>query len=172
MKLAGKSADLDALALYTNSFPVRLSPHKLDEAAERGRKIFESKSTNCASCHSGPYYSDSTLKTPFTLHDVGTGGDEREKMGNRFDTPTLLGVYRSGPYLHNGAAKTLHDVIRNNPGDKHGITSHLKANEVDDLVAFLKCLPFEPPPVKTPNTVKEFAILEYPRPKPGDGSLR
>ena len=26
-----------------------------------------------ASCHSGPYYSDSSLKKPFKLHDVGTG---------------------------------------------------------------------------------------------------
>ena len=40
--LAGKSADLDALAVYTNSFDFRLSPYaagpgKLTPAAERGR---------------------------------------------------------------------------------------------------------------------------------------
>lgn len=173
-RMAGRSADLDALALYTNSFPLRPSPHapdgKLSEAAERGKAIFFDAKTNCASCHSGPYYTDSTLERPYKLHDVGTGGGPREKMGNAFDTPTLLGVYRSGPYLHDGRAKTLHDVIRMS-GDRHGVTSHLSAGEVDDLVEFLKSLPYEPPPERVPNTVKEFEVMAYPRPRAGDGPL-
>jgi len=41
-----------------------------------------------------------------------------------------------------------------NKDDKHGKTSQLQANEVDDLVAFLKSLPYETPPSETPNTVK------------------
>jgi hypothetical protein len=42
-----------------------------------------------------------------------------------------------------------------NKGDKHGVTSHLKPGEIDDLVAFLKSLPYEEPPDETPNTVKD-----------------
>jgi hypothetical protein len=42
-----------------------------------------------------------------------------------------------------------------NKADKHGKTSHLKPAEVDDLVAFLKSLPYERPPDETPNTVKD-----------------
>src|SRR5262249_49505066 len=159
-KTSGRSKDLDALAIYCNSFEFTLSPNipapgKLFPAAERGKQLFFRKDVGCASCHSGPYYTDSSLQKPFKLHDVGTGKDDpREKMGPKYDTPTLLAVYRHGPYLHHGKAKTLHDVLTTcNKGDKHGKTSHLKASEIDDLVAFLKSLPYEPPPAVTPNTV-------------------
>jgi YVTN family beta-propeller protein len=160
-KLAGRSPDLDALAIYTNSFEFTLSPHapapgKLSESAERGKRLFSSKEIGCASCHSGPYYTDSRLEKPFNLHDVGTGKDDpTEKMGPKYDTPTLLGVYRTAPYLHHGKAKTLLDVLTTcNAEDRHGKTSHLKPAELDDLVAFLKSLPYEKPPDETPNTVK------------------
>ena len=159
--LAGRSKDLDALAIYCNSFDFTLSPHapapgKLSAAAERGKKLFFSKEVGCADCHSGPYYTDSSLQKPFKLHDVGTGTDDpTEKMGPAYDTPTLLGIYRTPPYLHHGKAKTLHDVLTTcNKEDKHGKTSHLKSEEIDDLVEFLKSLPYEKPPDETPNTVK------------------
>ena len=75
-------------------------------------------------------------------------------MGPKYDTPTLLAVYRNGPYLHDGRAKTLRDVLTTaNPADKHGKTSHLTPAEIDDLLAFLKSLPYEPLPDETPNTV-------------------
>jgi cytochrome c peroxidase len=161
---AGLAPDLDALAVYTNSFPVRLSPHapggKLPPAAERGKALFFSKETNCASCHGGPYYTDSSIANPLNLHDVGTGGAATEKIGPNYDTPTLLGVYRVNSYLHDGRAKTLGEVVgKFNPSDKHGRTSQLTDAERADLVAFLKCLPYETPPAKTPNTVKHFLDL-------------
>ncbi|HKI32060.1 MAG TPA: c-type cytochrome [Gemmataceae bacterium] len=160
-KCAGRSKDLDALAVYTNSFDFTLSPHvlapgKLSAEAERGKKLFFDQAVGCATCHSGPYYTDSSLQKPFKLHDVGTGNDDpTEKMGPKYDTPTLLGVYRTAPYLHHGKAKTLRDVLTTcNKEDKHGKTSHLKPAELDDLVAFLKSLPYETPPSETPNTEK------------------
>jgi YVTN family beta-propeller protein len=160
--LAGRSKDLDALAIYCNSFEFTLSPHipapgQLSPAATRGKAIFFSKETGCAGCHSGPYYTDSRLQKPYLVHDVGTGGDDpSEKMGAKYDTPTLLGVYRQTAYLHHGKARTLHEVLTTfNKHDKHGKTSHLTPAEIDDLVAFLKSLPYEPPPTETPNTVKD-----------------
>jgi YVTN family beta-propeller protein len=159
-KTSGRSKDLDALAIYTNSFTFTLSPHipapgKLSESAQRGKALFFDKTVGCANCHSGPYYSDSTLKKPFNLHDVGTGEDDPlEKMGPKYDTPTLLGVYRSAPYLHHGKAATLLDVLTTaNKNDRHGKTSHLSKEQLNDLVAFLKSLPYELPPDETPNTV-------------------
>jgi DNA-binding beta-propeller fold protein YncE len=160
VQTSGKSKDLDALAIYTNSFEFPLSPHagapgKLPPAAARGKEIFFRKDVNCASCHSGPYFTDSSLEKPFKLHDVGTGNDDpSEKMGPLYDTPTLLGIYRTAPYLHHGKAKTLREVLTTyNKGDKHGRTGQLKEREIDELVAFLKALPYEPPPSVTPNTV-------------------
>ncbi len=146
----GRSRDLDAMAAYTNSHTVPLSPHAksgLSEAAKRGRVVFFAKETACATCHSGPFFTDSNPATKPTLHDVNTGrSDPSEKMPMKYDTPTLLGVYRSAPYLHDGSAKTLRDLLTtSNAGDKHGQTSHLKPQQIDDLIEFLKALPYEDP---------------------------
>ena len=148
----GLSADLDALAAYADSHDFSLSPHSkggLSDAAKRGRTIFFSEKANCASCHSGPFLTDSKPLSPDKLirHDVGTGNDDPgEKMGPAYDTPTLLGLYRTGPWLHHGKATTLAEVFtKNNPNDKHGVTSHLKENDISDLVEFLKALPYEQP---------------------------
>jgi hypothetical protein len=161
-KTSGRSKDLDALAIYCNSFefaalaPYIVSPGKLRPEAERGKKLFFSAEVGCATCHSGPYYTDSNLKKPFNLHDVGTGEDDpSEKMGPLYDTPTLLGVYRTAPYLHHGKAKTLRDVLTTcNGQDRHGKTSQLSPEQLDDLEMFLKSLPYEYPPTTTPNTVE------------------
>jgi cytochrome c peroxidase len=173
-KTAGRSKDLDAIAIYCNSLEFPLSPHiapsplsplpggegkgvrgKLTPAAERGKEIFFKKEVGCASCHSGPFFTDSSLKKPFNLHDVGTGrADKSERMGTKYDTPTLLGIYRTAPYLHDGSALTLKDLLTTqNKKDQHGKTSHLAATDIDDLVQFLKSLPYETPPEETPNTV-------------------
>ncbi len=149
----GLSGDLDALAEYSDSFEATLSPHaagpgKLTPAAERGKAVFFREDVGCATCHPGPSYTDSTLASkPFRMHDVGTGGDDpSEKLGTSYDTPALIGVYRTAPYLHDGSARTLRDVlVESNRGGRHGKTSHLSAAEIDDLVEFLKSLPYEAP---------------------------
>jgi DNA-binding beta-propeller fold protein YncE len=150
--ITGRSKALDALALYTNSHRLTLSPHAkggLSEAAKRGQQLFHSERTGCATCHSGPWYTDSRPReiSQILRHDVGTGNDDAsELMGPAYDTPTLLGVYRSAPYLHHGRAATLRDVLTTaNSGDRHGKTSGLSSSEVDDLVEFMKALPFEDP---------------------------
>ena len=81
------------------------------------------------------------------MHNVGTGNDDdTELMSPAYDTPTLLGLYRSAPYLHHGKAATLHDVLTTmNPEDRHGSTSQLSTQQVNDLVEFLKSLPWEDP---------------------------
>lgn len=144
----GLSKDLDALAAYAVSHAFPLSPHAkhgLSEAAQRGKEVFFSAETKCASCHSGPLFTDSSLVHP-KKHDVGTGTDAAEKLGSEYDTPTLLGVYRTAPYLHTGQANTLLDVLTTrNAGDRHGKTSHLSASQLEDLVEFLKALPYEDP---------------------------
>ncbi|MFN9719817.1 MAG: hypothetical protein ACK58L_14045 [Planctomycetota bacterium] len=150
--ISGRSQPLDALAAYTNSHRFPMSPHAkagLSDAATRGREIFFSAATTCANCHSGPLYSDSQPKADgqFVLHDVGTGQDDpTELMSPAYDTPTLLGLYRSAPYLHHGTATTLKDVLTTcNKNDRHGVTSHLSDSQINDLVEFLKALPYEDP---------------------------
>jgi cytochrome c peroxidase len=139
---AGRSRELDALAEYTNSHGFTQSPFAklgLSDAAKRGKELFFAAKTRCAECHSGTYFTD--LK----MRDVGTvRTDPSEKLGPEFDTPTLLSVYRSAPYLHHGQAATLEDVLTTqNPDDRHGVTSHLSPAQVADLVEFLKALPLD-----------------------------
>lgn len=141
---------LDALALYSNTHKVPLSPYTkigLSDAAKAGREIFLSEKTRCAECHKSPYFTDSNPAFSPKLHNIGTGEDDpTEIMGPAYDTPTLLGVYRTAPYLHDGRAQTLKEVLTTyNSKDKHGVTSHLNEKEIDSLVEFLKALPYEDP---------------------------
>ena len=141
---------LDALSAYTNSHGWTLSPHGrngLSESARRGRTLFMSNTVGCAQCHQGPYFTDSRPEGELLVHDVGTGNDDpSEKMGPRYDTPSLLGVYRTAPYLHHGKAATLRDVLRKyNRDDRHGKTSDLTDDQLVDLEEFLKALPYENP---------------------------
>ena len=152
---AGRSSQLDSLAAYSNSHKVSLSPYArngLTDIAKRGRDIFFSKETQCSTCHSGPFYTDSqpAEKQEIVRHDVGTGNDdETELMGPAYDTPTLLGIYRTAPYLHHGKAATLLDVLTTeNLDDRHGATSQLSESDTAALVEFLKALPYEDPSIE------------------------
>lgn len=103
----------------------------LSPAALRGKEVFDLAS--CSDCHHGPYLTNGKP------HDVGTGID-REK-GKAWDTPSLREIWRTAPYLHDGRAATLEDVIHAaNPGDRHGETSTLTAEQKRDLVEYLRSL--------------------------------
>jgi len=105
-----------------------------DAAATRGRKLFEKKA-GCSDCHPAPLYTD--LKP----YDVGTRTPRNLKGKKEFDTPSLIELYRTAPYLHDGRAATIKDVLRKyNPNDNHGNTSKLTDAEIEDLTAFLKSL--------------------------------
>ncbi|MBL7140235.1 MAG: beta-propeller fold lactonase family protein [Planctomycetes bacterium] len=129
--------ELRAVEAYLRAVEPEPSPHLkpdkgLTEAAERGKKLFEGKAV-CAGCHPPPFYTD--LKS----YNVGTRYDLDRQ--DTFDTPTLVEVYRTAPYLHSGMAVTLKDVLTTfNKGDQHGHTSGLSEQEIDDLVQFLLSL--------------------------------
>ena len=110
---AGISPDLDALAAYVNSLtvvPASPYPARGDEF-EQGRVLFEQK--NCAACHSGTQFTDSGSGSD--VHDVGTikitSGQRLAAALSGIDTPGLLGVWKTAPYLHDGSAATLEDAI-------------------------------------------------------------
>lgn len=147
---AGRSEAADALAAYVLSLRPRRSPFadgRADRLAaiRRGREIFFSHRTGCGHCHPPPYYTDSRLTSrPWRVHDVGTGDGAAERMGPAFDTPSLLGLYAANAYLHDGRATSLAEVFTTyNPADRHGVTSHLGEEQIEDLVAFLLSLPAE-----------------------------
>jgi YVTN family beta-propeller protein len=106
-----------------------LAEGRLSPAARRGERAY--RRANCHSCH--PF----GLFTDLQAYAVGTHSPW-EKPTDRFDTPTLVELWRTAPYLHDGSAATLREVLTTrNPADEHGTTSNLSPVEIDDLVAFL-----------------------------------
>ncbi|HWQ92572.1 MAG TPA: c-type cytochrome, partial [Clostridia bacterium] len=88
----------------------------------------------CAGCHPGPLFTDQQS------YDVGTAG-EFDRKTRSFDTPTLVEIRRTAPYLHDGSAATVRDVLTHkNKDDLHGKTSHLNADQILDLCAYLLSL--------------------------------
>ncbi len=156
----GLSPELDALDAYVHSLDqVNPSPYRnpdgsLTQDAVAGKALFEK--IGCDFCHGGPGFSDSERGV---LHDVGTitkySGTRMDEPLRGFDTPTLLGVWETPPYLHDGSAPTLRDVLTTrNPNDSHGLVSALSSEQIDQLVAYLlqidgemgvRALPFETP---------------------------
>ena len=128
----------DALDAYLKSLRPVPSPYlvrgRLSAAARRGEKLFRSKETACAQCHLGPLFTN--LKS----YDVGTIG-RFDKASDKFDTPTLVELWRTAPYLHDGSAATLRDVLTTaNKNNQHGKTSNLSADQLNDLIAYLLSL--------------------------------
>jgi YVTN family beta-propeller protein len=101
---------------------------KLSASAKRGQEIFSTAA--CISCHNGALFTD--LKQ----YDVGTGdGLDKDR---KFDTPSLIEVWRTAPYLFDGRAATIEEVItKYNPDDDHGITSNLSEKEINDLANYV-----------------------------------
>jgi mono/diheme cytochrome c family protein len=129
---------LEATVAYLRSLEPEPSPWRapdggLTESARRGQRIFEDREVGCGPCHPGPLYTD--LKQ----YDVGTRG--RLDRADEFDTPTLVELWRTAPYLHDGRAASLMEVLKEcNRGDRHGKTSHLTEEQLRDLVEFLRSL--------------------------------
>ncbi|HXU03651.1 MAG TPA: hypothetical protein VN903_21950, partial [Polyangia bacterium] len=155
---AGLNADLDALAAYVasldhvNPSPFRNPDGSLTADGVAGKTLFAK--LGCDFCHGGPDFTDSARGL---LHDVGTitrlSGQHAGGPLLGFDAPTLLGVWETPPYLHDGSAATLRDVLTTkNAGDQHGYVSALSSQQVDQLVAYVsqidgelpvRLLPFE-----------------------------
>lgn len=111
----------------------RLKDGALSEAAERGRQLFQDRKVGCADCHPTGLYTD------LQGYNVGTRGEL--DRADAFDTPTLIEVWRTAPYLHDGSARTIREVLTtHNRNDQHGTTSHLTPQQIDDLAEYVLSL--------------------------------
>ena len=126
-----------ALDDYLKSLRPIASPYlqqgRLSPAAQRGRRLFHDARTGCATCH------PPGLFTSLKSYDVGT----RAAFDNasEFDTPSLIELWRTAPYLHDGSAATVTDVLTTrNPHNRHGYTAQLTPAQIADLAAYLLSL--------------------------------
>jgi mono/diheme cytochrome c family protein len=118
----------DALGSWIDRQPALRLPASDSAAADRGKALFTSSATKCATCHSGDALTNNQSA------EVGTGGV--------FQVPSLRGLALRAPYMHDGCAKTLADrfVPACGGGDKHGVTSQLTPDQIADLTAYLATL--------------------------------
>jgi cytochrome c peroxidase len=136
----------------------------MSAAAVRGLHIFNGKG-HCTPCHSGAMFSDQGF------HNLGVGmNKEKPDLGRynhtknksdmgRFKTPTLRNIAQTPPYLHDGSANTLMDVV--NVYDQGGepnanldpliLPLKLTKGEKADLVAFMEALTGPVPQVNVPR---------------------
>ena len=148
--------------------PYSFEPLKSQAAAQvaRGRQLFAD--ANCASCHGGAGWASGRLNLLATktvvkdqgvdvlqevLRNVGTfdaaainevkanGTTAAGALG--YNPPSLLGAFNLGPYLHNGSAFTLEDVMALKPHRIAGLAAGTadpfdNPAHVADIVAFLK----------------------------------
>jgi DNA-binding beta-propeller fold protein YncE/mono/diheme cytochrome c family protein len=127
-----------AIDAYLASLRPVPSPHlvegRLSKSARRGEKLFKDPRVGCAACHRPGLFTD------LQPYDVGTRG-RYDGPADRFDTPTLVELWRTAPYLHDGSAATVREVFTTrNPRDEHGKTSRLTPEQITDLEAYLLSL--------------------------------
>jgi len=112
---------------------------KLSARAQRGEKLFVK--AKCAECHTPDKKAPGgePLWTDLKLYDVGVGA--ATETGRKFDTPTLAECWRTAPYLYDGRALTMEEVLTIcNPNDKHGETSKLTPEQIKDLAEYVLSL--------------------------------
>lgn len=122
------ASELDAIAAYVDwSRDVDVADKGVqNDATARGKALFEREDVGCASCHSGARLTDNDF------HDLyGQVG---------VNTPGLVGIAATAPYLHDGSAATLRDVLESARGGEMGNTGALSDGEMDDLEAYLRSL--------------------------------
>lgn len=122
--------ELDALVEYVDGGIPAPFKEIVDEElfAERalGAAIFNGPGQKCSTCHPAPYFTDGRA------HDVTGDGEE-------FVTPSLLGLRRSAPYMHDGRHGSL-EVLLQLTGNDHGRASHLDLRARKALMAYLRSL--------------------------------
>lgn len=135
------SSKLPALQAYQLSLKAPAAPAGSFDAsaAVRGKQVFEGAG-RCASCHSGPSFTDANQR----LHPPADSIAEPESpsyasrsASKQYRTSPLKGVWQHAPYFHDGSAATLEDVVQAyNTRRSLG----LSVQQAADLVQYLKSL--------------------------------
>lgn len=126
-------AELAAVVAFLETVDFLPPPRGLPEdAVRRGEALFKAKA--CDNCHAPPHYTtDEVMKAGLE------SPDDVFKKG--YNPPPLRGVWKRGPWLHDGRAATLEGVFREHhrPSKLSGQPDFTDA-ELRDLLVFLKSL--------------------------------
>jgi hypothetical protein len=136
-RVPGRAQTLEA---FVSALPRRANPHPgpaRDLTRERrGMRAFARAS--CGTCHAPPAFSGLGQQL---LRNVFPERGARAPADDVLDTPSLLSLAASPPYLSDGSAHSLRAaVLDRNRSNQHGDTARLSRAERDDLIAFLESL--------------------------------
>lgn len=132
----------EVLATFVNAQTSKDAPfdtNSLNETALNGKEIFFGKA-RCASCHTGPNFTDESFHNTVVRTENLTVDLGRQKITKRdadmgaFKTPTLRGVGKTAPYFHDGSKENLREVIEfyNRGGrDAVGQTANARSRAFD-----------------------------------------
>ncbi|MBL7837804.1 MAG: cytochrome-c peroxidase [Bacteroidetes bacterium] len=133
-------------------------PSMFSASAQRGMDVFLSDKAKCFDCHFGPDFTGDEFRNIGLFNGKDWNDSGRYKVTGlsadigKFKVPGLRNVAVTGPYMHNGAFKTLSDVIDYyNQPDKFVPNAinrdsalakplNLTAQEKEDLLNFLLSL--------------------------------
>lgn len=126
--------ELDALIAFATTLdaPAMADPSTDKVLVDRGREVFHSANSGCATCHH-----DSGAFTDGHAYDVKSRADADATA--TFDTPSLKFVGGTAPYFHDGRYSTLRALLLDADG-KMGHTKHLAQQDVAALEAYLRSL--------------------------------
>lgn len=124
---------------------------EISESVKNGYRIF-TKELNCAACHSGKAFTNSSLENNGLYEIYPDPGfylisADSSDIG-KFKVPTLRNIEITAPYMHDGSIETLEEVIAHyeRGGENHVNKSkliepfELTPSEKKDLISFLKSL--------------------------------
>lgn len=132
---------LPALQAYQFSIAAPAAPSGSFDvaAAARGKALFLDKA-QCASCHSGPLFTDNTIDGRLHPQSASVAIDKdyvKRSATKQWRVTPLKGIWQHPPYFHDGSAETLADVVeRYNQKDN----LNLSASEKKDLTEYLKSI--------------------------------
>jgi cytochrome c peroxidase len=159
----GKPLDIEAIAAAIAAYERTIEPgiapfdrwvggdeDAISESAKRGFALFNG-AAGCAGCHTGWRLTDDAF------HDIGTSTKDLGRGKKHaddptapfaFKTPTLRSVALRPPYMHDGSAATLYDVVRHyerggiDRPSRSPMLAPITLSEADrlDLVAFMQTL--------------------------------
>lgn len=130
--------EIKAIVAYLGTLDYPRNPYRkpdgtLTDSAIRGEAVFKSSKAACNTCHGGPEFTDGKV------HDLGLGESRDVYKGH--NPPSLRGTYDKAPYLHDGRAATLRDLLTqdHSPELVTGLGA-LEQGELADLIAYLQSL--------------------------------
>jgi hypothetical protein len=132
---------LPALQAYQYSISAPAPPaNSFDaSAAARGKILFVGKG-HCASCHSGPLFTDVIHGGKLHPQSASVAVDKdyvNRSATKQWRVTPLKGIWQHPPYFHDGSAKTLTDVVERYNQERN---LKLSAAEKADLTEYLKSL--------------------------------